>query len=51
MPSPIEYATSNHAPRPRSSALKARVNTAPSTGPTQGDQPAEKKTPISAEEA
>ena len=47
---PAEYATSKSTPRPSEPLSRAKVNTAPSTGPTHGAQPAEKKTPIKPEE-
>src|SRR5690606_14481071 len=47
---PAEYADSNETPVEIEPPLKASVRIAPSTGPTQGAHPAEKKTPIKAEE-
>src|SRR5215208_2236813 len=50
MASPAEYADKRETPVETEPPLRAKVRIAPRTGPTQGAQPAEKKTPISAEE-
>ena len=47
---PAEYAANNVPPTKTDPPLRDKVKIAPSTGPTQGDQPAEKKTPIRKED-
>ena len=47
---PAEYADNMMIPLDMEPPFMASVSIDPSTGPTHGDQPAEKKTPINADE-
>src|SRR5688572_27282469 len=50
MARPAEYADSSETPLETEPPFNERVSMEPNTGPTQGAQPAEKNTPIIAEE-